>query len=236
MLANWAFSGINALDGAATNATASTYFPLGTYTEETSPPPTASVIINEVDANTPGIDVAEFVEIYDGGIGNTALDGLALVLYNGSNDQVYGSVDLDGVTTDSDGYAVICGDVDATFVVNCDVDAASIQNGQDAVALYAGEAAAFPVGTGIVLDGLLDALVYDTSDADDPGLLALLNVGQPQVDEDGGSAGDTQSNQRCPNGSGGARNTSTYTQFDPTVGVANVCEVVPPGSGRPSHP
>ena len=228
-LANWSLSGINVLDGATINSTATVPFPLGTYTEETSPPPTASVIINEADADTPGTDMAEFIEIYDGGTGNTALDGLALVLYNGSNDLSYGSVDLDGLTTDADGYAVICGDVDASFAVNCDLDAAvSIQNGQDAVALYAGEAAVFPVGTAIVLDGVLDALVYDTADADDPGLLALLNAGQPQVDENGGGAGDTHSNQRCPNGSGGARNTMSYAQFAPTVGIANVCAVVPP--------
>ncbi|HWL50704.1 MAG TPA: ExeM/NucH family extracellular endonuclease, partial [Acidimicrobiia bacterium] len=104
----------------------------------------------------------------------------------------------------------------------------SIQNGQDAVALYTGDAADFPSTGPIVLDGIVDALVYDTSDSDDPGLLVLLNASQPQVDENGTGAGDTQSNQRCPNGSGGARNTNTYAQFIPTVGVANVCAVVPP--------
>ncbi|MEE8390530.1 MAG: hypothetical protein V3S14_06995, partial [Anaerolineae bacterium] len=31
------------------------------------------------------------------------------------------------------------------------------------------------------------------------------------------------SNQRCPNGSGGARNTNTYAQYAPTPGVANNC-------------
>ena len=226
-LANWGFSGVDALDGATSNATATTPFPIGTYTEDTPPP--ATVIINEVDADTPGTDAAEFVEIYDGGLGSTSLDGLTLVFYNGSSDLVYGSVDLDGLATDDDGHAVICGDVDAGFAVNCDLDAAvTIQNGQDAVALYTADGADFPANTPIVLDGLVDALVYDTSDADDPGLLALLNPGQPQVDENGGAAGDTESNQRCPNGSGGTRNTMTYAQFAPTVGVANVCEVVPP--------
>ena len=81
-----------------------------------------------------------------------------------------------------------------------------------------------PVG----LDGLVDAVVYETGDPDDPGLLALLNAGQPQVNENGAGAGDTHSNQRCPNGSGGARNTNTYAQFIPTVGVANLCAVAPP--------
>ena len=227
-LDNWSFSGPNALDNETSNATAAVPFPIGTFTADETPPPT-SVIINEVDADTPGTDAAEFVEIYDGGTGNTSLDGFALVFYNGSNDLSYGSVDLDGLTTDSDGYAVVCGDVDAAFAVNCDLDSpVPIQNGQDAVALHQGNAADFPNGTGVSTDGLVDALVYDTADVDDPGLLALLNAGQPQVDENGGGDGPGHSNQRCPNGSGGARDTDTYAQFIPTVGVANVCAIVPP--------
>ena len=50
---------------------------------------TATVFINEVDADTPGADALEFVELYDGGVGHTPLDGLVLVFYNGSNDQSY---------------------------------------------------------------------------------------------------------------------------------------------------
>ena len=38
-----------------------------------------NVIINEVDSDTPGDDVLEFIELYDGGTGNTALDGLVVV-------------------------------------------------------------------------------------------------------------------------------------------------------------
>jgi predicted extracellular nuclease len=228
-LGNWAFSGANALEGAVTNATAATPFPIGSYTEDPVTPPPSSVIINEVDSDTLGTDMAEFVEIYDGGVGNTNLTGLALVYYNGSNDLVYGAVDLTGVVTDANGYAVVCGDVDAAFAAaNCDLDAGPIQNGQDAIALYAGAAADFPTNSPVVLDGLIDALVYDTSDPDDPALLALLNPGQPQVNEDENGAGADESNQRCPNGSGGARNTSTYDQFAPTVGAVNDCVVPPP--------
>ena len=68
-------------------------------------------------------------------------------------------------------------------------------------------------------------IVYDTSDADDAGLLVLLNAGQPQVDENGGGDGAGQSNQRCPNGSGGALNTDTYAQFAPTPGDVNTCVI-----------
>jgi hypothetical protein len=44
------------------------------------------------------------------------------------------------------------------------------------------------------------------------------------------AAATTQSSQRCPNGSGGARNTSTYQQSTPTPGAASVCPVPRPPS------
>ena len=43
------------------------------------PPPVATnVRINELDSDTPGADAAEFVELYDGGVGGTHLDGLTV--------------------------------------------------------------------------------------------------------------------------------------------------------------
>ena len=65
-----------------------------------------SILINEIDADTPGTDSAEFVELTDGGVGNTALDGLVLVFYNGSNDQSYAAFDLDGAFSPPDLTAV----------------------------------------------------------------------------------------------------------------------------------
>ena len=54
------------------------------FTTASPPPPVATnVIINEIDSDTPGTDAAEFVELYDGGAGNTPLDGLVVVFYNG---------------------------------------------------------------------------------------------------------------------------------------------------------
>ena len=183
------------------------------------------ILINEVDADQVSTDAAEFVELYDGGSGNTDLTGLSLVLFNGSDDASYLAFDLDGFATDSDGYFVVCGD--AANVVNCDLDVAPntnlIQNGADAIALYTDDAINFPNDTPVTISNLVDAIVYDTSDSDDAGLLVLLNAGQPQVNERGGGNGTAHSNQRCPNGSGGARNTGTYEQFLPTAGAENVC-------------
>ena len=184
-----------------------------------------NMIINEVDADTPGTDTAEFLELYDGGAGNTALDGLVVVFYNGSDDQSYTpAIDLDGQTTDADGYFVICGN--AANVVNCDLDVSPdsdlIQNGADAVALFIGNDTDFPNDTPITTTNLLDAIVYDTNDGDDAGLLVLLNASEPQVNEGTNNSADELS-QRCPDGTGGQRNTSTYAQYLPTAGAANAC-------------
>src|SRR4030095_14145762 len=178
--------------------------------------------INEIDSDTPAIDTAEFIELFDGGVGNTALDGLAVVLYNGSNNLAYAAFDLDGRFTDANGYFTL-GNV-ATPGVNLVFGDNLLQNGADAVALYAADASSFAVGTPVTSSNLQDAVVYDTDDADVPGLLVLLNGGQPQVNENGGGSGATQSSQRCPNGTGGARDTATHLQGAPTpeIGRAHV--------------
>jgi PKD repeat protein len=185
------------------------------------------ILINEVDADQTGTDASEFIELYDGGAGNTALDSLVIVLFNGSDDLSYGSsYDLDGYSTNANGYFVI----GSSLVPNVDYDLGLltniIQNGADAVALYTGDAVDFPDDTAITTTNLIDALVYDTNDGDDAELLVLLNPGEPQINEDGNGNKDTESNQRIPNGSGGARNTSTYAQAIPTPGAAN--QAAPP--------
>jgi len=194
-------------------------------------PVDSAVIINEVDADQSGTDNAEFVELYDGGTGNTDLSGLSIVLYNGSDDASYQAFDLDGFSTNSAGYFVLCGD--AGNVANCDLDvdpsANLVQNGADAVALVSGDAANFPNDTPVTSVNVIDAIVYDTNDGDDAALLVLLNPGQPQVNEGGNGNSSADSNQRCDNGAGGARNTSTYVQFAPTPGAENcVLPVVGP--------
>ncbi len=219
-------------DGYATD----TFDGLGAHSADCDPDPV--YIINEADADQISTDSAEFIELYDGGVGDAALDGLVLVLYNGSNDLSYAAFDLDGLSTDADGYFVVCGN--AATVPNCDLDVAPntdmLQNGQDAVALYTGDATSFPNGTSVTFINLMDALVYDTDDADDPGLLVLLNPGQPQVNEGGRGDALSHSNQRCPNGSGGRRNTVTYDQYLPTPGTANTCGGVPEPFGTCGDP
>ena len=214
------------------NMTANAIF---SFTVATPPPPVAeNVIINEVDSDTPGTDAAEFIELYDGGVGNTSLNGLVIVLYNGSNDLSYAAFDLDGRSTDANGYFVLGNaavpGVDLVFAGNL------LQNGADAVALYAGDDTNFPNNTPVSTVNLRDAVVYDTDDADDVGLLVLLNAGEPQVNENRNGSGGTDSVQRCPNGAGGARNTSTYTAGTATSDGVNSCQPPPPPAVARSIP
>ena len=95
------------------------------------------------------------------------------------------------------------------------------RNGADAVAVYIGDAADFPNGTPVNGSGLVDALVYDTNDGDDAGLLNVLTPGQPQQNEDDNDNKDFHSNARVPNG-GAQFATANYVQQAPTPGSSNV--------------
>jgi hypothetical protein len=187
----------------------------------TAPPPPQGVFINELDADTPGSDAAEFIELYDGGKGQTGLAGLILVLFNGSDDRSYRTVDLAPATTDGQGYLVIGNS--AVPGVDIVIPDGSLQNGVDALGLYARSPASFPNGTAVTLDGLLDAVVYGQDDVPDAGLLPLLAAGQAIIAESSRGSADAHSLQRCPNGSGAPRHTDTFVANSPSPGLSNTC-------------
>ena len=206
-------------DGLASNASFS-------FTTAAAPPPGAGkVMINEVDADTPGSDTAEFVELYDGGTGNTPLDGLVVVFFegmSGSGNQSYVAFDLDGYSTDANGYFVLGNPgVPGVSLMFDPGEFGLLSNGPDAVGLYIGNATDFPAGTTATTTNLQDAIVYGTDDPNASGLLPLLNAGQTIVNENATGNSQTQSSQRCPNGMGGFRNTSPYYPGAPTPGSAN---------------
>lgn len=186
-----------------------------------------SVVINELDSQMAGTDTLEFIELYDGGVGNTDLTGLVLVWFNGAatNDASYFAVDLDGYSTNPSGYFLIGNSgvpgVGITFTNN------SLQNGQDGLGLFSANASNFPNGTPVTNTNLIDAVVYQdvAPGTPDPALVSvLLNPGQAMVFEGANAtAADAQSLQRCPNGAGGLRNTATYSGQTPTPGAASYC-------------
>lgn len=193
----------------------------------TSPIQAQQIRINEVDADQQGTDAAEFVELYDGGVGNTSLNGLVVVFYNGSNDTSYAAFDLDGFQTNAQGYFLI-GNTGVVPTPSIIFNDNTLQNGADAVALYQANGVDFPNGTAVTTTNLVDALVYGANQPDDAELLVLLNAGQPQVNEAGSGNATVVSMHRCPNGAGGLRNTTSYALTTPSPGAAPSC---PPTTG-----
>ena len=165
-----------------------------------------TVVINELDCDTPGIDYQEFIELKSE-TPNFPLDGYVLVFFNGSTsggDSSYYALDLDGAVTDVNGLLLIGSDTVNPYP-QVFIGENLIQNGADAIAIYLGNDYDFPIGTLATQTNLVDALVYDTSDADDTGLMALLGVTE-QINE--GPGNNTNSIQRNNDGS--------YTSTTPT--------------------
>ena len=173
----------------------------------------AQVVINELDSDTDGIDDSEFVELKTDNP-YASLDGYVLVFFNGSssgNDSSYYAIDLDGFTSDINGLFVI-GNMGVSPVPQYFISDNTIQNGADAVAIYQGDDTDFPEGTQASTNNLIDALVYDTNDADDIGLMNLLGI-SVQINEDENNNKDFESIQR--------NNDGTYFVGAPTPRLLN---------------
>lgn len=171
----------------------------------------SQITINEIDSNTPGTDTLEFIELYDGGAGGTALDGLVLVLVAGSDNLSYDAYDLDGFTTDENGYFVI-GNIsvaDTQFAGSSN----QLQNDAEAVALYMGDATSFPNNTVVTTTDLIDAIVYGDGSGNDSELLAIF--GGEQQDENLNGDDENESIQRNPDGA------TAFITSTPTPGVSN---------------
>ena len=160
----------------------------------------AQIVINEVDSDTQGTDTKEFIELKSD-TPNFALDGFVVVLFNGSTngaDSSYFTIDLDGFSTDINGLLLI-GSNNVSPVPQLIISTSIIQNGQDAVAIYQGNHFDFLQGTLATTTNLIDALVYDTDDADDTVLMNLLDV-TVQTNENENGNKTTESIQRNNDG------------------------------------
>jgi len=153
-----------------------------------------------LDCDTPSIDTLEFIELKSVDA-NFPLDGYVVVLFNGSAsgaDSSYFTINLDGYTTDVNGLLLIGSDNVSPFpqlLISENV----IQNGADAVAIYQANWDDFPDGTLATTTNLIDALVYDTSHADDTLLLSLLGETN-QINENENGNKTTESIQRNNDG------------------------------------
>jgi predicted extracellular nuclease len=184
------------------------------------------LVINEVDSDVTGSDTTEFIELYNTSNTDLDLSGVVVVLYNGSNDLSYDTIDLTGITIPANDRFFVIGSATVPNVDLVEFTTDGIQNGADAVALHLGSPSEFPVGTavGANVGSLIDAVVYDTADADDTGLLSALTPGHVQVDEDLGANAAINAIARSTDG-GTAFNTEAYITQLPTPGATNVISV-----------
>lgn len=166
-----------------------------------SPYLTAQIVINELDCDTAGVDTQEFIELKSD-TPYFSLDGYVVVLFNGSTagaNSSYYTIDLDNYTTDINGLLLI-GSNDVSPVPQLIIPVSIIQNGADAVAVYQGSASDFPEGTLATTDNLIDALLYDTNDADDTDMMVLLGLTE-QINEGENGNQTTESIQLDTDGS-----------------------------------
>jgi hypothetical protein len=174
----------------------------------------SDIVINELNADNPGgPDTAEFIEFY--GSANSSLDGLTVVLFDGTSGFSYAAFDLDGYTTDANGFFMIgnAGVASSDIII----PNASIQNGADAIALYIGDAIDFPNGTLPTPALLMDAMVYGTADATANNLIIGLGLdvlvpGYTQFDETAQQTGIDLTQSRIPDGGPAFINSNVFLQ------------------------
>lgn len=175
----------------------------------------AALVISEIDCDTFGTDTLEFVEIMNTGPTSYdfSLNPVTLVFFNGSNDSSYWAGELTGTLIP--GGIFLIGNSLLSPVPDITIPNSSIQNGADAVALYGGNASAWPNDTPAAA-GFLDVILYDTDDADDPELMAIFNT--VQINENLSGNKDGESIQRVGTGCGVA----DFIVDSPTPGASTL--------------
>ncbi len=175
----------------------------------------SQVFINEIDADNPGSDVREFVELKSTSP-NFSLNGYVLVFFNESNTSSYYTYDLDGFVTDANGIAHF-GNILVSPSPIGTIPNNKIQNGPDVVALYLGNATDFPyttsTGTTATLTNLINAIAYSNSNTTvATNLMSILNLSVSTADIETTNS-ISKSIQR--------KNDGTYEVKTPTPGVNN---------------
>ena len=176
------------------------------------------LVINEIDYDQPGADLAEFIEIMNAGSAEADLTGFQVAQINGGNGAVTTIATLPSVSLAPNDYYVICGN--AGLVSNCDLVLGQasdlVQNGApDAVALLDN------------LDVVIDTVSYE---GDVPGYTEGSGAGLEDAFADG-------SISRCPDGTDTDQNNVDFI-FTETIspGAQNECGAVVEACGDPATP
>nr|XP_033819445.1 uncharacterized protein LOC117369259 isoform X2 [Geotrypetes seraphini] len=154
------------------------------------------LLISEVNADNPGLDTSEFVELYHTSGQNVTLDGYSLVFYNGKVNTAYKVLNLSGYMTNEKGFFVI-GSSTLNPLPSIILPSNTIQNGPDAIALYFGRST-YRENMRVTSDGLVDALVHKSKESDKADvLLSMLTPGRDAFLEDPLFRTTDESIERC---------------------------------------
>lgn len=174
----------------------------------------SQVVINELDSDTPGLDVLEIIELKSE-TPYFSLDGYILVFYNGLSNGTgtlsYYTIDLAGLVTDGNGI-VLLGNSQVNPSPSRLFPQNTVQNGPDAVAIYQDVIDTFPTDTPATTTNLVDVLIYGNSTTQATALQSVFNV-FVQTNENVNGLAATQSIQR--------RNNGTYEVKTPTPRMNN---------------
>ncbi|XP_034050072.1 uncharacterized protein si:ch211-183d21.1 [Thalassophryne amazonica] len=155
------------------------------------------LIISEINADNPKLDITEFVELYHTSGQRASLDGYTLVFYNGNGNIAYKVLDLKGYSTDDRGFFLV-GSVDMLPKPAILLPPNTVQNGPDAIALYHTSAARYSERMNATAIGLVDAVVYMTRHSGGAEVLAdIMTPGEPAFVEDEGVHEGDESIERC---------------------------------------
>ncbi|MFY7988260.1 MAG: endonuclease [Flavobacterium sp.] len=171
----------------------------------------SQVVINEIDADNPGSDTKEFIELKSN-VPNFSLDGYVIVLFNEGTIASYNAIDLDGYVTDANGI-IHFGNSGVTPSPSIVVSANYFQNGPDVAALYQANASDFPFGTSPTSLNLIDAIAYSNSNTTTASnLMTALNitVSTPDIETTNSISKSVQ-----------RKNDGTYEVKAPTPGMPN---------------
>ncbi|XP_065500927.1 uncharacterized protein LOC135994349 isoform X1 [Caloenas nicobarica] len=175
-----------------------------------------TLLINEVNADSPGEDTSEFVELYHTSGQTARLDGYYLVFYNGNGNQAYKVLNLQGQVTNSQGFFLVGSSSVSPAIV---IPKNTVQNGPDAIALYYGKGN-YREGMSVTSYGLVDALVHKTKKMDRADtLVRVLTPGRDAFLEDSTFRTMDESIERCR----GADSQWIFQVAVPTPGTDNHC-------------
>ncbi|XP_061765255.1 uncharacterized protein si:ch211-183d21.1 [Nerophis ophidion] len=155
------------------------------------------LIISEINADNPGLDTTEFVELYHTSGERSSLDGYTLVFYNGKGNVAYKVLDLKDQSTDDRGFFLV-GSVDMLPKPAILLPPNTVQNGPDAIVLYHTAAARYSEKMTVTSIGLVDAVVYMTNKIRGAEVLAeILTPGESAFVEDESVLEGDESIERC---------------------------------------